>query len=254
MNLSVLDVGCAYKLTREETKYQKRTVYPSASVNFSLKQGIYFGDVGDKIQTTPVHPADNGFLRGETKTNANFGYELFNPELGLEGALGSKEIRIKMGCDARLSVPTLGGMIDVKQQNSDTRPKGQGSFVFTKTYFGLLTYTPHIGIETILAESVFLSVDVGVPFATFKVRSGHERFGREETVQRDSWSGTGFKIGGSIGTAPEDLTSGFFFSDSTAKSVSLVVDYENYRPEFAGEKANINVIFFGIKIEDFWAD
>ena len=106
-----------------------------------------------------------------------------------------------------------------------------------------MTYTPYVGLEAVLAESFFLTAEVGVPFVKFKARSGYDRWENSaRIVQKDSWSGTGLRIGGSIGlAAKKDL--------QFLKSISLVVDYEHYRPEFVGEKAEVNAIFFGLKFE-----
>ena len=123
---TALHAGCAYKSTFGEEKNETRKFYPTASAELSLKQGMYFVNAGRKIQTISVHPDDGDLLlereKSSVRTNVNFGYEAFTPRLGLEGALGTKDIRIRIGTDARLSVISIvdmypaNGIFDKRRQ------------------------------------------------------------------------------------------------------------------------------------------
>lgn len=231
--------GCSFS-SFEEEKSSDPLIKPRFgldAVQWEVKK------LGRKIQTTSVHPADSGFLTGETTTDLD-GEKGWDPapKLGLIGLIGGEDLRLKLGGDVRYNPAASAngyqeGFYDVRQQISDTRLATSGSFVFTQLTPDHLTYIPFVGAETRIAENIFLSFEVGFPYMEWKVRSGHDRWAHWETVQRDTWKGFGMRYAGSIS-----------FTTNGRGEFFISPFYEKYDPEFAGEEAEIEGwgVFFGL--------
>lgn len=216
---------------------KKEGLYPLAGFNLGAESIKYkVKKLGKKIQTTPVHPDDSGFLTGQTTTNLEGDKERdFALKVGGDIGVGynadSADVRFRFGGDIRYN-PLSGsdfreGLYDTKQQVSDVRPPGSGSFVFTQLNPDAITLIPRIGIETTLFEKLDFGVEVGFPYMEWAIKSGHDRWGRWQTVQKDSWKGFGKRYAGKIGWR---LENGLIF---------LSVFKESYKPDFAGEDAEI---------------
>ena len=216
--------GCALRFPMEEKReYIDYGIRPGIGLDF-----VYYDlHIGNKIQTTPAHPADS-FLHGETKAGVNSGVQLA-PKVELKGSVGKEYLRLTAGGDVRIN-RWFTDLDTTKKQASDPRPSSSGSFVFTEVNPGLLTYTPSIGLESTLFKQLELGAEIGFPYTGFQVRSGHERFGEREAVQKDDWEGLGLSFGGKIG-----------WRTSEDSSISLFLRWEKYRAEFNGEKATINI-------------
>ncbi len=211
---------------------EKESIYLSTKARYGLEFIIVgFKDLGSQIQTTPVHPDDSSFLTGQTTTNLDESDWGFGLTAGLVGSIGNDDLRLKIGADIRLNLfrkdDYREGIYDVKQQVSDTRPASSGSFVFTQVIPDYFTYIPFAGVEKVLSESLLLSFEFGLPYMKWEVRSGHDRWGKWQTVQEDSWSGFGRRYTGTI-AFKRDGKNVWFISGF----------YERYRPEFAEGKAD----------------
>lgn len=204
--------------------------------SFGFDLVSYGAELGEKIRTTPVHPSDSLFLSGSTTTaNPDDGLNFdFAPKLGISGSVGSGVLRLIGGASVRFNWLSTQdgyreGMHSVRQQVSDTRPSGSGSFVFTQVIPEFYTITPSVGVEWDIANNVTLEASVGFPYMEWEVQSGHDRVGLWETVQTDSWSGFGMRY--SAGTH-------FTFFDNIR--AVLQGFYEEFEPDFAGEEATIS--------------
>jgi len=200
-------------------------------------------ELGGKIQTTPVHSDDSGFLTGRTITNLD-GDKTWDvaPKAGLLASIGDDNLRFNIGADIRYNPLSHKddyheGLYDWRQQVSDTRPPSQGSFVFTQLTPDYFTYIPFVGVERKLSERLCLGFEVGFPYMQWEVRSGHDRWGRWETVQRDSWSGFGMRYTGNV-----------LFKINENGEFFISPFYEQYNPEFAGQGAKIRGLglFLGV--------
>lgn len=222
--------GCTLGLKKEK----KQGIYHAARAYIGFDIIRYDVDLGKKIQTTPVHPGDSGFLSGATTTDVGGGWDCA-PKVRLESSFGNKNFRLRIGTDVRYNVSSLTGyregIYDTRQQTSDTRPPGSGSFVYTQLKPDSFTYVPSIGLEATILENIILNAEYGFPYTGFEVSSGHDRYGKWQAVQEDSWKGFGRSIGGGID----------FILDDEA-SLSLLVRQERYKPEFIGEKARIDAL------------
>lgn len=210
---------------------------PGVETRFGLDVVNYKPELGKNISTTPVHPDDSAFLSGET-TTAPSGYDSDHRgsalKLGFFSGIGSESLRIVGGIDGRWNLMHYRdgfreGIFSVKQQVSDFRPPSSGSFVFTQVVPGAYTLIPSVGIEGKLGERLILGGSIGFPYMEWEVRSGHDRFARWETVQRDSWKGFGTMYTATLGMELDDRN-------------KLLVSFfhEKYRPDFAGESATIS--------------
>jgi hypothetical protein len=205
---------------------------------------IYKIHLGDKIQTTPVHPSDSGFLRGATTTAISNG-----TDFGLKGGVWKKFANKKggfnftLGLDARINLASLadyhGGIFEVRQQRSDIRPGENGSFVYTQLKPGLLTFIPYAGIGYEIKNFNFV-LEFGLPQTQFTASSGHDRFGRWEEVQSSNWSGWGQRYGLKVIFSPR-LDSG--------SNLCLSVSKEKYKPIFLDEQADIDSVTIGLMWE-----
>ncbi len=192
-------------------------------------------NVSRQLRTTPAHPNDS-FLSGSTTTGNPSGADVAL-KAGVVASAGVPKFRVYAGGDLRYSCSFIYSGIDArKQQDSDTRPAAQGSFVDTQL---IPTYTilPLIGLEATLGEFTF-RVEAGRPYAGFKVRSGHERYGKFEKVQEDSWAGWG-----------EHYKADVLYKISDGWRAGVSLGYEHYDAEFGGEKSNIKSILGFLQFE-----
>ena len=227
--------------------------------NLSFDFLYYYSHLGKKIQTTPVHPDDAGFLTGETSTNvAGSGLEIVprcgirQPILNLEGI-----IKLKVGADCKFNLmgqAENGGIYDVRQQVSDIRPADQGSFVFTWVKPYILTLNPLVELEITPFENKNLKfgLEYGNTYTGFEVLSGHDRWGYWDPVQRESWSGHGHSFGIKFnwGENKYDKYQKFCTPADCDKATFIFLGKESYRNmEFAGEKAKIDAysIYLGFE-------
>jgi hypothetical protein len=165
---------------------------------FQLELSQYTADLDTAFATTPVHPADAGFLTGSTSVQPD-SYMNAGLRLGIIGYATSGYVRLGMGCDAAFN--TLGGldseregMYDTRQQVSDTRPAGSGSFVFSQVTPSYWTIMPCLEASVGNFESITFTLGIGFPFMEWEAKSGHDRFGSWQTVQDDSWTGVGTRF------------------------------------------------------------
>ncbi|MFC1721554.1 hypothetical protein ACFL0Z_01425 [Patescibacteria group bacterium] len=202
-------------------------------------------ELGDKIQTTDVHPADSGFLSGETTA------ELSSPidggvRFGLHYLQEYKQMGWKLGLDLRANPWGAGtgyraGMYEVEQQSSDTRPPGSGSFVYTQLRPRYITPIPFAGLQW-RGSHFQMEIDVGSPYGDFTVESGHDRWGKWEPVQSESWSGWGQWYQGRIG-----------YVTNSDRAYLLGVYFEKYGAEFLGEPGDISCWGFSFCYQgDLW--
>lgn len=236
--------GCAVNAPITEEKPEKG-IYFAVDKVIGIEPVTYKAELGKKIKTTPVHPDDSGFLSGETATEPD-SYELnpfrldcinLAPNVGLLGSVGSENLRFVGGLLARWNLLHYWdgyqqGLYSVKQQVSDVRSSGSGSFVFTQVRPDLFTFIPSVGIIG-KSEKLTMELDMGFPYMGWEVRSGHDRWAKWETVQYDSWRDFGIRYTGTLGFNPNG-------NDNTKFFISIF--YEEYRPEFAGEEAKISGI------------
>lgn len=228
--------GCAVNvpLAGEEAK---EGIYSKTEMRLGIEPIVYKADLGEKIKTTPVHPHDFSFLSGATSTEPDK-KTTWAPTAGLFGSIGSKNLRVVGGVSGRWNMlhhddGFREGFYDTKQQASDIRPASKGSFVFTQLVPDVFTFIPSVGLEGEI-KNLTIGATVGFPYMGWTARSGHDRWGSWETVQDDSWRGFGTRYTGTLGfnLSDENDDDKFFIS----------VFYEEYRPEFAGEKAKISGI------------
>lgn len=226
--------GCAMNnfLAEEEPK---EGVYSAVETRLIIEPLRYEADLGKKITTTPVHSDDSMFLSGETTTKPGK-KTAWAPSLGLFGSIGTENLRVIGGISGRWN--TLHhedgyreGFHSTRQQVSDIRPPSMGSFVFTQLVPSAFTFIPSVGLEGKIRENLTIEATVGFPYMEWTARSGHDRWGSWETVQRDSWKGFGTRY---------TATLGWDLYDSDKLFVGVF--WEKYRPEFAGEGANISGI------------
>ena len=229
-----------------EDNRKKKDIYPAKKSELSLEYLKYDVNLGKKIQTTPVHPDDSSFLSGETTTDVG-GTGSVGLKYSLEGSIGNEWLRGFVKGALRYNALSSQdeykrGIYDTKQQESDTRHPSSGSFVFTHLDVGLLTFIPSAGLEAKLSEKFLLSAEYGFPYMGFEARSGHDRFGAWQTVQKDSWDGFGRMWGLNLTYIPESER------DWTGDKWSFNVYYmqEKYTPNFAGEDAKIQTGVFGL--------
>lgn len=241
--------GCAATSRKPVWWDQREKVYPAVEARMGLDYVYYRTKLPHQIETTPVHPDDAGFLTGETRADVDSGYDIA-PKLGLGASLGGENLRLIVGGDVRYNPGATtsdddsdaynftweygDGIYQRKQQASDTRSMDSGSFVFTSFDPEGVTYVPSVGIEATFFKKIRLGIEAGLPYSRFKVRSGHDRFRRWQTVQKDSWTGYGESFGASIGCIDDNP------SDAKRSSISLSVRQERYEPRFAGERAEID--------------
>ena len=237
----VLYGGCALNiLPLAEEEAAKEGIYTATKIRLGVEPVAYKADLGEKIKTTPVHSHDSPFLSGETATEPDSYDDGFSwaPNLGLFGSIGTENLRIVGGVSGRWNIMYYEdgyrqGFHSTRQQVSDIRPESNGSFVFTQLVPDAFTFIPSVGIEGKI-EDLMIGVTAGFPYMGWKVRSGHDRWGSWETVQKDSWTGFGERY---------TLTLGFNLDDESDDDKFFIsVFYEDYEPKFAGEKAKISGI------------
>jgi len=219
-------------------------IYPEAGFRAGVELIDYeVKELGDKIQTTGVHP-DDWFLSGTTTTDLEGkSSKDFVPKLGLEASLGWDFLRVYTGVDARVhSLSSKNHTVDLydnPQQSSDIRPSSQGSFVYSKLSTEPFSFVPFVGVEGVIAEKIHLGFEIGKPYMGWKMERGHDRWSHHQKVHEETWNGFGKRIGGFAGFSIDD-------SDSNLDRllIGLYVGKESYEPEFAGEKGKIEGVVY----------
>ena len=124
----------------------------------------YDVNLGDKIQTTPVHPDDGGAAAGSATTDITtyIAYIWSHPKerpsalpyasIGYEASIGTHFSRLRFGTDIRYFSETdyRRGIFDVEKQ-----PIPFQSYAFTQ-FNQTFTTTPFIGFEKILGQHILL--------------------------------------------------------------------------------------------------
>jgi len=122
------------------------------------------------------------------------------------------------------------GIYSIRKQVSDVRDDANASFVFSQVRPGAMSLVPAAGLRVAIDRWMFQG-EVGFPLQKWYVRSGHDRFGRWQTVRRDDWTGFGMRYSGTIGWEMDEDGSGFF----------ATVSYEDFpRVKFAGQRAHVS--------------
>jgi hypothetical protein len=235
---SALLNGCAGYYKQGE-KYDKEGFYLESELRGGCEYMRYRANLGNKIQTTPVHPDDSGFLTGSTKAEAKRGWDV--PVRGGAGvSVGTPELRVGVGLDARINplaqTEYREGIYKTAQQSSDTRPPELGSFVYTIIKPKWFTAIPVVTAEANLGD-LKIRAEAGMPYGGFEVESGHDRWGEWEAAQRESWKGFGRRY-----------TLGADIPVSEGIRVGIFGGVEKYNVEFDGEKGKINAILGAVQL------
>ncbi len=182
------------------------------------------------IRTTPVHPEDVDFLTGETTTNSPTGYDL-RPKAGAVLSAGIPQMRFYAGGELEWSPNSVTKpswrVYETEKQTSDSLPTEFASFVFTELTQPY-TLRAVAGLETILEPFTF-RIEGMLPYSSFKVESGHYRFGKFETVQTEEWKGWGKGVGASM------------LYDGPPMRIGVYLGIEKFEPDFGGKAEVKNV-------------
>ncbi|MFH1746215.1 MAG: hypothetical protein ABIG44_04145 [Planctomycetota bacterium] len=256
--------GVEYRAGEGEGEKGGDAIYMAGKVRLGIEAMSYKTRLGSRIQTTAVHPADAGFLTGATATEPDRfhvgnedrrdGDEDDNreeedqlnwaPTVGVFGSVGTEALRAVVGLSGRVNLLAgrtgyREGLYSVRKQHSDMRSDSNASYVFTQVWPGPAAFIPSAGLESRIGP-VFLAGEVGFPYQEWNVRSGHDRGGRWQTVQRDSWTGWGIRYAGTVGVKDDDTT--YFVTGA----------YEDFgRVKFAGQRGDISgiTVMFGMMVE-----
>ena len=175
----------------------------------------------------PVHPDEVNFLHGDTEVKAGSGWDPLVLDLGAEARFGKKEgFNIFGGTDleidggsSKVNYDSNGkrqdiGMITLRQQSSDTRPKRAGSFVYDKLDPKLFSIIPFVGVG-FKGKKYSFDLEYTLPNRAFEREWGHYRFGEEEAIGSEKYNSKGsrFAFGAEV------------FEDNVMWSLQLM--YEN---------------------------
>ncbi len=199
--------------------------------------------LGDKIQTTGVHPDDASFLTGETTTNLRHGNDgglIFGLRYRYQHSQ-SHPINWILGINGRFRLVSdhdrwHQGIFDDRQQESDERPSKSGAFVYTRFVPADWATIPFVGLDYRL-NKLLLGAQIGFPFNEFTIESGHDRYGIWDPVQSETRSVVGYRLQGEISWAIYDQV-----------NAGLTIFHERYRTRFGDEEANISVMGFCLRV------
>ena len=229
--------GCAGYYKQGEEAH-KEGFYIESELRGGMEYMQYRAKLGNKIQTTPVHP-DDWFLSGETKAEVKRGWDI--PVRGGAGmSVGTPELRVGAGLDARINPLHASkereGIFQGEQQSSDKRAPQDGSFVYSDLRPTWFTIIPTIIAEANLGD-LRIRAEAGMPYGGFDFESGHDRYSELSPVQRYSWKGFGKR--GTIGVD---------FPITEGLRVGVMGGVEKYNVELGGEKGKIDVILGAVQL------
>jgi len=206
--------------------------------DFDAEVSGYVVRAGRRGQVVGANPGDAGFLEGDTTCKVEDGWGV-GLKFGIEGLFGNGDARAKVGLDARVNLMAAefyrGGIYDVRQQSSDTRPAESGSFVYSLLKPSPVTVVPHAGVELRVKDDLWLDLEAGAPFMGWTLASGWDRYGKWHQAHHASWWGLGAR--GTVGLRWD-------LGDKT--SLRVMVGYEGYRPEFHRQPAEVHGILGAI--------
>lgn len=205
-------------------------------------------ELGKKIQTNSTsYYLDGDYYYRELSTDLEGKKESVTAfKLGIgRPIVGDDDLNFKIGADFRFNPGASPGNYKdgIQRQASIDDPDYEVTSVFTQVIPGTVTSVPFLGLEMEWSEDFSLGFELGFPYMEWKVRSGHyydEYGGNYQERQADSWKGFGIRY---------QANAYFDFFDE--KEIRLIISafYEEYEPEFAGEKAEIygSGIYIGLE-------
>lgn len=193
---------------------------------FSLEFYQYYFDLNDEIETTPAHPSDSP--TGHTTTDLDDNPDGIITRLGLGPRLiiRTEKIYFSGGVDF-----LFGGFENGYRQGIyDTKLADYGgeSYAFTQIIPQGLTTYPYIGFGYNVIDFLLIYGEFGLPINSFKIKTGHDRWGSWETVREDKWEGLGQRYSLGVILVPREKI-----------SFGLQVFNERYRVKFFEEDASI---------------
>jgi len=241
-----------------------RPVYMDIHGRIGLEPVVYRAKLGSRIKTTPVHPADAGFLSGATSTQPDncfldwteseddydshhhhgHGHDHDHdydpgkinlaPTAGVFVGVGTDALRAYVGASVRVNPMYWAdsyrdGMYSIRKQVSDVRDDDFASFVYSQVRPGAMSIIPAAGVRVAIDKWVFIG-EVGFPYQRWYAESGHDRFGKWQEMQSDHWTGFGIRYSATVGRKFNE-NMGFF-------GTVLYEDYE--RVKFLGQRADIS--------------
>lgn len=180
-----------------------------------------------RLETTPAHPDDS--FSGETLADLE-GKSSFvlSPTVGADLGLEYRRFKLEIGSDVRFngfSRAYRSGICETKQQIFDSRPKSNGSFVYSQIYPDWFSFVPHVRISKKLNNRLELGFEVGFPYTGWTFESGHDRWSKFERVQKEeSKANFGTRYTGSLKWKGKKNSSAF-----------ISIFRENYEPDFKGK-------------------
>jgi len=225
--------------------HRRNEFYPAIAPRVGVDIISYETKYPASSETTFVHDADGGPSKGSARAQIK-GYDSAGFKLGLEGSVGWDYLRLKTGFDTRFNSNSSRNSYRTYQGDSETAPQPipWQSYAYTQTWNSPMTYIPFVGIESNL-DWLKLGVEYGWPKMGFNVERGHDRYGKWETVEKQSWNGTGSRLGTYIGVRPGGKES----------PISFLFEYaqENYGVKFGKDKGKVKAETYGIKLAvEFW--
>ena len=162
--------------------------------------------------------------------------------LGVEGSLGTDAFRVKTGIDSSLN---LFGFTDNAYRSPNSRVQREPivgeSYSFTQFTPHPYIFTPFVGIEGNVDDSLIVGVEVGPAITGFTLRVGRDTYSQWRTYRKDSDNTVG-------------LNTRLFVNFHKPNSRDLIPEtifslgYEYYEPELGGTRAQIHDIIgsFGL--------
>lgn len=215
-----------------------RSIRAGWSPRAQLEGIVYDIDLPDSVETTSVDPNNPNSVRTTTDLDTGGGMAL---SLGAEGFVGYKWLHILGGIMGSAN-PFAASKAGYRQSNFDVEREkiGGESYAFTQLTPEWWKVIPYLGLGSQIGPMLF-TVEAGIPVTGFELRTGRDTFSEWRRQHRETWEGDGWSIGGSILLQLEK-------KEAEKGKIGLFFRYEEFEPEFKGEKSEIGVYNFGLDI------
>jgi len=247
--ISVLFSGCSMQAPIKRFDHnQSRTFYSDISPRGTIAVGYTQPNLTPNQLYVPVHNDDGGPIYGGEYLDINNSLNLGDRDFlflqaGIEGSIGNKYLRPKIGIDIQYTPDTYPDVRDGYPKQSDNRDH-LSSIVRQRNGLGLESYAwgqfrhnedicfePFIGLDIFLFRKILLGIETGIPHASFSLEKGHWRYNQFETSEYSKWTGFGRSLSASIGYTPDKDSERIYFGISGAM--------EEYDVRLFGEKNKI---------------
>ncbi len=243
--------GCMAHIPVEKYKHTKN-IYSEIVLRGGTDVGVVDVDLDPSHKYVPVHKDEGGPEAGGATLDMGKDVCLTYFKGGVQGSIGNKYLRLKVGADAKWHPDFLSqvgddvtkgypkehekidGLSDIERYTDGSGWESYAyGFVERKN---IIFIEPYASVGVNIADRLFVDAEIGIPKGDFGWETGWWRYNRFEEYKKDSWKGDGVRYGLNVGVKGKK-------KDDPIIGVTL--NLEEFKAEFDNKKVDINNYLIG---------